>query len=343
MGAAIGREILEGRYPHKARSVLASAAKLGLPVTVHAAIGTDIHHMHASADGAALGATSYRDFETLASLVATLEGGVLFNVGSAVILPEVFLKALALARNLGYRVRRFTTVNLDFMRQYRPSVNVVERPTRLGGRGISLIGHHEIMLPLLAAALVEAAEGTAMKRRITIVEGDLTAQQVDAIVNAANSALVLGAGVAGAIRARGGPAIQDECDAIGPIAVGDAALTGAGELPARFVIHAASMPPGGSASEASVRASLRRALELARGEGLRTIAVPAVGAGIAGFPLQRCAEILVEEARRHLAGETSLEEIRFVLFGEPAYRVFEMVHDAAKVAEQMERLRERRP
>jgi hypothetical protein len=114
--------------------------------------------MHPSADGAALGATSYRDFETLASLVATLEGGVLFNIGSAVILPEVFLKALALARNLGFRVRRFTTVNLDFIRQYRPSVNVVERPTRLGGRGISLIGHHEIMLPLLAAALVEAAE-----------------------------------------------------------------------------------------------------------------------------------------------------------------------------------------
>ena len=98
------------------------------------------------------------------------------------------------------------------------------------------------------------------------------------------------------------------------------------------------MPPGGSASEASVRSSMRRALELARGAGLRTIAVPAIGAGIAGFPLQRCAEILIEEARRHLAGETSLEEIRFVLFGEPAYRVFEMVHDAAKVAEQMERL-----
>jgi O-acetyl-ADP-ribose deacetylase (regulator of RNase III) len=182
-----------------------------------------------------------------------------------------------------------------------------------------------------------------MKRRITIVEGDLTAQQVDAIVNAANSALVLGAGVAGAIRARGGPAIQAECDAIGPIAVGDAAMTSAGALPARFVIHAASMPPGGSASAESVRSSLRRALELARREGLRTVAVPAIGAGIAGFPLQRCAEILLEEARRHLAGETSLEEIRFVPFGEPAYRVFEMVNDAAKVAEQMERLRDRRP
>jgi O-acetyl-ADP-ribose deacetylase (regulator of RNase III) len=182
-----------------------------------------------------------------------------------------------------------------------------------------------------------------VKRRITIVEGDLTAQQVDAIVNAANSALVLGAGVAGAIRARGGPSIQAECDAIGPIGVGDAALTGAGALPARFVIHAASMPPGGSASEESVRSSLRRALELARREGLRTIAVPAIGAGIAGFPLQRCAEVLLEEARHHLAGETSLEEIRFVPFGEPAYRVFEMVNDAAKVAEQMERLRDRRP
>jgi O-acetyl-ADP-ribose deacetylase (regulator of RNase III) len=105
------------------------------------------------------------------------------------------------------------------------------------------------------------------------------------------------------------------------------------------------MPPGGVASEESVRSSWRRSLELARERGLRSLAAPAIGAGIAGFPLQRCAEILIEEARRHLAGDTSLEEIRFVLFGEPAYRVFEMVNDAAKVAEQMERLRrgERRP
>jgi deoxyhypusine synthase len=102
MGAAIGREILEGAYPHKDRSILATAARLGVPVTVHVAIGTDIHHMHPDADGAALGATSYRDFETLTALVGTLQGGVLFNVGSAVILPEVFLKALALARNLGW-------------------------------------------------------------------------------------------------------------------------------------------------------------------------------------------------------------------------------------------------
>jgi hypothetical protein len=163
MGAAIGREILQGRYPHKERSILATAAQLGVPVTVHAAIGTDIHHMHASADGAALGATSYRDFETLTGLVATLEGGVYFNVGSAVILPEVFLKAIALARNLGHRVQRFTTVNLDFIRHYRPTVNVVERPTRMGGRGISLIGQHEILVPLIAAGLIEAS--SRKKRR----------------------------------------------------------------------------------------------------------------------------------------------------------------------------------
>jgi hypothetical protein len=121
--------------------------------------------MHPSADGAALGATSYRDFELLARLVAALEGGVLFNIGSAVILPEVFLKALALARNLGHKVEKFTTVNLDFIRHYRPMVNVVQRPTRLGGRGISLVGHHEIMVPLLAAGLVEATEARARRRR----------------------------------------------------------------------------------------------------------------------------------------------------------------------------------
>ena len=164
MGASVGREILTGRYPHKRRSILATAWRLGVPVTVHAAIGTDIHHMHPSADGAAIGATSYRDFETLAGLVGTLEGGVFFNVGSAVILPEVFLKALALARNLGHPVRRITTVNLDFIRQYRPAVNVVERPTRLGGRGISLIGHHEILLPLLAAGIVEGSASRGKSR-----------------------------------------------------------------------------------------------------------------------------------------------------------------------------------
>ena len=166
MGEAVGRAILEGTgFRYKDRSVLANAARLGIPVTIHVAVGTDIHHMHPSADGAALGATSYRDFETLARLVAALEGGVLFNIGSAVILPEVFLKALALARNLGYRVEKFTTIDCDFIRQYRPSVNVVERPTRLGGRGISLLGHHEILVPLIAAGLVETQAQTKRKQR----------------------------------------------------------------------------------------------------------------------------------------------------------------------------------
>ena len=165
MGEAVGREILEGRYPHKDRSVLATAVRLEIPVTVHVAVGTDIHHMHESADGAALGQTSYRDFETLAGIVATLEGGVIFNVGSAVILPEVFLKALSLARNVGNKVRRFTAVNLDFMRHYRPTVNLVERPTRLGGRGITVIGHHEITVPLLAAGYIEAVGRGKRQRR----------------------------------------------------------------------------------------------------------------------------------------------------------------------------------
>ena len=165
MGEAVGREIAEGDYPHRDRSILAASVRLGVPVTVAVAIGTDVHHMHSGADGAALGSTSFRDFETLAGLVATLEGGVFFNVGSAVILPEVFLKALALCRNLGHEVRRFTTVDMDFVRQYRPTVNVVQRPTRLGGRGLSLIGHHEILLPLLAGGIVEATESMKAESR----------------------------------------------------------------------------------------------------------------------------------------------------------------------------------
>jgi O-acetyl-ADP-ribose deacetylase (regulator of RNase III) len=180
-----------------------------------------------------------------------------------------------------------------------------------------------------------------MSVRITLTEGDIASAAVDAIVNAANSALVLGGGVAGAIRVRGGPAIQAECDRHGPIAVGAAAVTGAGELPARFVIHAATMPPGGGATETSVREAMRSALAAARERGVKSLAVPALGAGIAGFSLQRCAEILLEEARAHAAGPTSLEEIRFVLYGEPAYRMFEMVNDSARVAEQLARLRAR--
>jgi len=180
-----------------------------------------------------------------------------------------------------------------------------------------------------------------VKGRVVLLEGDITEQQVDAIVNAANSQLVLGAGVAGAIREKGGPSIQQECDAHGPVEVGGAAITGAGALPARFVIHAASMPSGGGATEESVRGSMRRSLELARENGCRSVAVPAIGAGIAGFSVQRCAEVLLEEARTHLDGETPIEEVRFVLFGEPTYRIFEMARDAAAVQAQMERLRSR--
>jgi O-acetyl-ADP-ribose deacetylase (regulator of RNase III) len=174
--------------------------------------------------------------------------------------------------------------------------------------------------------------------RITLCEGDIARQEVDAIVNAANSSLVLGSGVAGAIGEAGGPEIQRECDAHAPIEVGDAALTGAGRLAARFIVHAAGMPLGGQASEESVRASLRRSLALASEKGCRTIACPAIGAGVGGLSLQRCAEVSLEEARRHLEGDTNLEEIRFVLLGEPAYRVFEMANDAARVAAQMEKL-----
>ncbi len=177
--------------------------------------------------------------------------------------------------------------------------------------------------------------------RVVLVEGDITEQEVDAIVNAANSALVLGSGVAGAIRAKGGPTIQAECDAHGAIDVGDAAVTGAGDLRARFVIHAAGMPPGGEATEASVRGAVRRSFELARENGCLTLACPAVGAGVGGLSLQRCAEISIEEARRHLETDGALDEIRFVLFGELAYRVFEMVDDAGRVQAQMEKLKNR--
>ncbi len=178
-------------------------------------------------------------------------------------------------------------------------------------------------------------------RRIVLVEGDITEADVDAIVNAANSSLVLGTGVAGAIAAKGGPSIQAECDAVGPIEVGDAVVTGAGDLPARHLLHAAGMPLGGVATEQSIRSAVRRSLELARERACRSIAIPAIGAGIGGFSEQRCAEILIEEARQHLAGETTLEEVRFVLFGEPSYRIFEMAKDAEAVRAQMARLRSR--
>ena len=156
IGQAVGA-FLVNRSPQFARaSVLAEAARLGIPVTVHVAIGTDIIHMHPAASGSAIGEGSLRDFRYFVSNVARLERGVYLNCGSSVVLPEVFLKAVALARNRGLALAQLTTVNLDFIRSYRPETNVVARPTAGTGRGYSIIGHHEIMIPLLAAAIVDA-------------------------------------------------------------------------------------------------------------------------------------------------------------------------------------------
>ena len=166
-----------------------------------------------------------------------------------------------------------------------------------------------------------------VKGRITIVQGDLTEQDVDAIVNAANNDLQLGGGVAGAIRRKGGPAIQEECNRIGPIPLGEAAITTGGNLKARCVIHAASMALGERTTEANLRASTRASLLRAREKGLATVAFPAVGTGIAAFPMRRCAEVMLEEAARHLAGETSVREVRFVLYDRDAYEVFRQVND----------------
>lgn len=155
LGRGVGRTILEERLPHASASILAAAARLQVPATVHVALGTDTPHIFPGADGGAIGRASLRDFRLFAGMVARLEGGVYVNVGSAVILPEVFLKALTLVRNQGHRVRHFTTVNLDFLAMYRPLTNVVRRPTREGGRGIALTGHHEILFPLLFSAVLE--------------------------------------------------------------------------------------------------------------------------------------------------------------------------------------------
>lgn len=155
LGETVGREILAAGFRNTRLSILAAGARLGIPVTVHVAIGTDIIHMHPSADGAAIGAASLRDFRRLAAVVGGLRGGVFINLGSAVVIPEVFVKALNLARNVGKRVDRLVTVDMDFIRHYRPAVNVVQRPTAPGGQGYRLTGHHEIMFPLLCAAVLE--------------------------------------------------------------------------------------------------------------------------------------------------------------------------------------------
>lgn len=158
IGESLGAylEAHAAQFEHLSSSLLASAYSLRIPVTVHIAIGTDTIHNHPAADGAALGQGSLQDFRLLASIVRKIhDGGVFLNCGSAVLLPEVFLKAVSLIHNLGHPLERFTTANLDFIQHYRPLENVVRRPTQNSGRGISLTGHHELMIPLLAAALIE--------------------------------------------------------------------------------------------------------------------------------------------------------------------------------------------
>lgn len=158
LGQAVGRCIETQNLALKDQSILAAGARLDIPVTVHVAFGTDIIHMHPSFDPGMAGEATHRDFRIFASIIAGLDQGVYLNVGSAVVLPEVFLKAITLVRNLGHPVDQFTTVNLDFFRHYRPMTNVVNRPTAKGGRGFHLTGHHEIMLPLIAAGVIESLE-----------------------------------------------------------------------------------------------------------------------------------------------------------------------------------------
>ena len=156
LGQAVAEYLADLKPSHAKLSLLAAAARLQIPVTVHVALGTDIVHMHPDASGAAIGETSLRDFRYFVSNVARLSQGVYLNCGSAVVLPEVFLKAVALARNRGVTLDGLTTVNMDFMRLYRPHTNVVSRPVAGIGKGYSLVGHHEIMIPLLAAVITDA-------------------------------------------------------------------------------------------------------------------------------------------------------------------------------------------
>jgi len=152
-GTVLGRRIIEAALPHRETSLLARAHELDIPVTVHVAIGTDIVHQHPSADGAAIGAATFTDFRKLVTIVTSLSGGVWINVGSAVQLPEVFLKAMSIAENLGFELSGFVTANLDMIRHYRTDENVLRRPTVAKGRSFSLTGHHELNVPLLAAAV----------------------------------------------------------------------------------------------------------------------------------------------------------------------------------------------
>jgi len=159
LGEVWGKEIAEGDYKYKAYSLLAAAFEFSIPVTVHSAIGTDITHMHPTFDGSMMGKGSYNDFKLLTSIIAGLKGGgCFFNIGSSVLLPEVFLKGLSVARNLGHDAHGFTTVNMDMIQHYRPKENVTTRPTQDGGHGYSITGHHEIMLPLLYQMILSRVE-----------------------------------------------------------------------------------------------------------------------------------------------------------------------------------------
>jgi O-acetyl-ADP-ribose deacetylase (regulator of RNase III) len=169
--------------------------------------------------------------------------------------------------------------------------------------------------------------------RVQVMQGDLTQQDVDAIVNAANNDLMLGGGVAGAISRAGGPSIQAECRKIGPIEIGEAAITGGGNLKARHVIHAASMRLGGRTTPESLRRSTRRSLDIANEQGLTSIAFPAVGTGIAGFPMDQCAEIMIGEVVEHARRGTSLRDVRFVLYGVDAESTFRQEADRQLSAE----------
>jgi len=163
----------------------------------------------------------------------------------------------------------------------------------------------------------------SLSDRIVIEQGDLTEMDTDAIVNAANNDLILGGGVAGAIRRKGGDEIQRECNEIGSIPVGYAAMTTGGKLKARFVIHAASMRLGGATTADTLRNSTAHCLRIAKERGLRSIAFPAVGTGVAGFPFEECAKIMLRETAEHLWGETSLETVHFVLFDDDAREIFQ--------------------
>ena len=168
LGQAVGAMLVQQEFPYNRVSILARAFELNIPVTVHVAIGADTIHLHPSANGAAIGRASHLDFRIFADLISKLEGGVYINLGSAVILPEVFLKALTLVRNLGHKTKNITTVNMDFIRHYRPMTNVVQRPTLEGGQGINLTGHHEIMFPLLAAGIIERLKNRGARHKVRI-------------------------------------------------------------------------------------------------------------------------------------------------------------------------------